>query len=165
MLLGLLLVFSFSTYGIETEGDVFVKKLIDETVVDISKDAAKTFSQINKGVAPYKVGENYVFVYDINLNMVAHYDKALVGANLKGKTDVCGCYFRDEIYNRAMNSFGQETNCKTSDKEFVFYVYKNPKTGKLEHKKAFFKLAKGSDGKKYIVVSGSYSKELRECEK
>ncbi len=146
------------------EAEFAVKKLLLETSNDISKNTKGTFEKIKSGSVPYKQGEFYVFVYDLNLNMVAHYDKNLVGVNLKGKADVCGCLFRDEIYNRVTNSVG-DTNCRASDKDFVYYVYKNPNTGKLEHKKAFYKLTKGTDGRTYVVVSGIYLKELRECEK
>lgn len=155
----------FSSFAwANSENEFLAKKLVLETSRDILKDAQGTFEKIKSGNLPYKNGELYVFVYDLSLNMVAHYDKKLIGVNLKGKADVCGCLFRDEIYNRVTNSVG-DTNCRSSDKDFVFYVYKNPKTGKLEHKKAFFKLTKIPDGRTYIVVSGVYLKELRECEK
>jgi len=154
----------FLSLNVFAFSDADVKSLIDKTSDDVTKDSKATFEKIKKGEAPYKKDDLYVFVYDTDLNMVAHPDAKLVGQNLKGKGDACGCLFRDEILNRVTKVAG-DTNCKNADKDSVSYVYKNPKTTKLEHKEAFFKSAKGSDGKQYIVISGTYIKEMTECEK
>ena len=152
------------SFNVFAFSDADVKALIEQTSADIGKDMKGTFEKIKKGEAPYKKDDLYVFVYDTDLNMVAHPDAKLVGQNLKGKGDACGCLFRDEILNRVMKMAG-DTNCKGTEKDAVNYVYKNPKTSKLENKKAFFKPVKGSDGKQYIVISGNYIKEMTECEK
>lgn len=154
----------FLTFSAFAFTDADVKSLIDKTGEDVVKDSKGTFEKIKKGEAPYKKDDLYVFVYDTDLNMVAHPDAKLVGQNLKGKGDACGCLFRDEILNRVMKTAG-DTNCKGGEKDAVNYIYKNPKTSKLEFKKAYFKSVKASDGKQYIVISGNYIKEMTECEK
>ena len=73
----------------------------------------------------------------------------LNGKNVKGKPDVKGKMYRDE-----MLSVSQKTG-----KGWVDYYFENPKTKKVEHKNTYFELAKGSDGKSYIVGSGMYYKK------
>ena len=126
-----------------------VSGLVSQTASDIEKDAATTIGKINKGEAPYKDAANpelYVFVYDLELNMVAHPDKNLVGKNFKGKPDAKGKKFRDEILATAQE--------KASG--WVDYFYKKPDADGLFPKTTFCKLAKGSDGRQYVVCSGMY---------
>lgn len=149
-----------------TEKDA--QKLVTDTVAAIKKDAPGTIAKINAGEAPFKDPKDagfYTFVYDYDLNMIAHPDKALVGRNLKGKPDACGCLFRDEILSRATGK-AVPTKCKASaDKAWVDYVYKNPEKKTLEHKKTHFVAAKGSDGKDYLVMAGIYVAPMTSCDK
>ena len=93
---GLVSVFvAVSAFG-EGPSEKDAQKLVNDTVAAIKADAPGTIAKINAGAAPFKDPKDagfYVFVYDTNLNMVAHPDKALVGRNLKGKADACGCLF------------------------------------------------------------------------
>ena len=74
--------------------------------------------------------------------MTAHGDNIkLVGRNFKGKTDVNGKAFRDEIVAKAQqNGSGWED-----------YVYTNPGESGLYYKTTYFMLVKGSDGKTQVV--------------
>ena len=126
-----------------------VSGLVAATVTDLEKDAAATIGKINKGEAPYKNAANpelYVFVYDLELNMVAHADKNLVGKNFKGKPDAKGKKFRDEIV----------ATVQEKGSGWVDYVYKKPDADGLFPKTTFCKAAKGSDGKQYAVCCGMY---------
>ena len=69
-----------------------------------------------------------------------------VGKNLKGKPDIKGKMFRDEMREIALKQ----------GSGWVDYYYLNPKLKKETHKKSYFELVKGSDGKSYIVGSGKY---------
>jgi polar amino acid transport system substrate-binding protein len=71
---------------------------------------------------------------------------SVVGANFKGKTDVSGKPFRDEIVAGALqNGTG-----------WVEYVYINPVQTNLYYKTSYYRLTKGSDGNTYIVSSGNF---------
>jgi len=133
----------------EVVADDVVVALVDKTAAEIEKNAPGTFEKISAGAHPYKDKDrpdHYVFVYDTDVNMVAHPDKNLVGKNVKGKPDPKGKKFRDEIVEGAQKS-------KTG---WVTYVYKKPDAAGLFDKKSYFKLATGSDGKKYVVTCGKY---------
>ena len=72
-----------------------VTGLVEQTVEALKADAAGTIEKINSAEHPYSNKDNgalYVFVYDKNVNMVAHPKKHLVGRNYKGKPDVRGSY-------------------------------------------------------------------------
>lgn len=107
-------------------------------------------ARINAEDAPYRDPENpglYVFVYDVNVTIVAHADNILmVGVNYKGTTDVTGKAFRDDIVAGALeNGTG-----------WVEYVYFNPAQMNLYYKTSYYRLTTGSDGNYYIVCAGNY---------
>lgn len=130
--------------------DEAVMSLVDKTVAAIEKNASDTFRRINAGAAPYRDPENpglYAFVYDTNVTVVADAENILlVGVNFKGKTDVTGKLFHDDIIAGALkNGTG-----------WVEYVYMNPAETNLYYKTTYYRLTMGSDGNSYIVCSGNY---------
>lgn len=134
----------------QTFTDDAVVELVNTTTAAIEKNASDTFRRINAGEAPYRNTEDpalYAFVYDENLTIVAHADNIqVVGKNFKGKTDVTGKPFRDEILEGALkNGTG-----------WVYYVYMHPVQTNLYYKTTYYRLTQGSDGKSYIVCSGNY---------
>jgi polar amino acid transport system substrate-binding protein len=134
----------------QTFSDEKVVELVNKTVSAIENNASDTIQRINSGEAPYKdqeYPELYTFVYDTNVTMVAHADNIqLVGTNFKGKTDVTGKAFRDEIVAGALQN----------GNGWVEYVYTNPAHANLYYKTTYYQLATGNDGKYYIVCSGNY---------
>lgn len=142
----------------QTFSDNAVMELVNTTAAAIGTDASSTFRRINAGEAPYRDSEDpslYTFVYDTNLTMVAHADNIqVVGENFKGKTDVTGKPFRDEILEGALkNGTG-----------WVDYVYMNPAETNLYYKTTYYRSTQGSDGKSYIVCSGNYKDCQNESE-
>ena len=139
---------SFSVISAHTKEEVVA--LVKQTKSDIEKNSKLTFERINAGTHPYKNSADpslYVFILDSELNVAAHAIKPHnVGKNLKGKPDVKGKLFRDEMQKKALSD----------GKGWVDYYYLNPKTKQITHKESYFELAEGSDGKKYIVGSGKY---------
>lgn len=136
----------------QTFTDEAVTALVNMTATAIEKNATDTFQRINAGEAPYRNPENpdlYAFAYDANVTMVAHAANILlVGTSFKGKTDVTGKPFRDEIVAGALkNSTGWEE-----------YVYTNPVHANLYYKTTYYRLVRGSDGNSYIVCSGNFKK-------
>lgn len=130
--------------------DEAVMSLVDKTVAAIEKNASDTFRRINAGDAPYRDPENpglYAFVYDMNVTVIADAENILlVGVNFKGKTDVTGKLFHDDIIAGALkNGTG-----------WVEYVYMNPAETNLYYKTTYYLLTMGSDGNSYIVCSGNY---------
>ena len=124
--------------------------LVNTTSAAIEKSAPDTFRRINAGEAPYQDPEEpalYTFVYDENMTVVAHANNIwLVGLNFKGKTDVTGKQYRDEILAGALeNGTG-----------WVDYVYIHPVQTNLYYKTTYYRLTQGSDGKSYIVCSGNF---------
>jgi polar amino acid transport system substrate-binding protein len=130
--------------------DEEVIRLVNLTAAAIEADAARAFVAINAGEHPYRnrtQQELYAFVYDTNVTMVAHADNIkLVGVNYRGKTDGSGKPFRDEIVAGALqNGTG-----------WVDYVYINPVETGLYYKRTYYQLVRGSDGKQYVVCSGTF---------
>lgn len=130
-----------------------VVALVNKTAIAIGKDASGTFRYINAGDAPYRDEKNmalYVFVYDTNETIVAHAENPLLkGLNTRGKSDVTGKPFHDEILSGALrNGTGWEE-----------YVAINPAQTNLYYKTTYYQLTNGSDGKSYIVCSGNF----RQC--
>lgn len=127
-----------------------VINLVNTTSSDISEDVTATFGKINAGNAPYKDPANpslYAFVYDTAVTIVAHAtNPILIGENFKGKTDVAGKPFRDEIVKGALN---QGTGWED-------YIYTKPDQSGLYYKTTYYKLTTGSNGKLYVVCAGRY---------
>jgi polar amino acid transport system substrate-binding protein len=146
----------YRNIGVGCSGQPFtdeaVVALVDTTAKAIGKNAPDTFRRINAGEAPFRDVNNpalYAFVYNTNVTIVAHADNIqTVGINYKGKTDVTGKPFRDEIVAGAQkNGTGWEE-----------YVYINPVQTNLYYKTTYYRLTKGSDGNTYIAASGNFKR-------
>ena len=153
LFLATLLLFSVGLKAEDMEAKITndeVTKLVAQTCVDLQKDAPATLAAINKGQAPYKDAANptlYVFVYDLEVKLVAHPKPELVGKSMKGKPDLKGHKFRDEIVEKAQKE----------SKGWTYYMYQKPgETGMFE-KATYCEFIKGSDGAPYVVCSGKYS--------
>ena len=146
--MGVLLAFSsWAVAGSVTDEDIM--GLVEQTAAEISTDAPGTTGKISNGEHPYKNKDNpafYVFVYDTEVNMVAHPKNKLVGRNYKGKPDVRGKTFRDEIVKGAL----------ADGSGWVDYSYQKPGEKGIHAKTTYFKLAKGSDNKNYVICCGKY---------
>lgn len=139
---------SMSTFSAQTTEEVVA--LVKQTKAAIEKNALQTLARVNRAEHPYKNKNNpslYIFVFDTDLTVVAHAIKTkVIGKNVKGKPDIKGKKFRDEMLVKA----------KKDGSGWVDYYFLNPKSKKTEHKTAYIELAKGNDGKSYIVGSGKY---------
>lgn len=145
----LIITASFNAFSAQTSEQVV--SLVKHTKAAIEKNALQTFARINRAEHPYKDKNNpslYIFVFDTDLTVIAHAIKTkVIGKNVKGKPDVKGKKFRDEMLAIA----------KKDGSGWVDYYFLNPKSKKTEHKTAYIELAKGNDGKSYIVGSGMYA--------
>lgn len=128
-----------------TKADVL--DLVDDAVQLLESDGEKALKVIGQKKGPFDQGALYVFVYDESVVMAAHPVKPyLVGKSYKGKPDVKGKNFRDEIVLKALSGSG-----------WTDYFYQKPGDKGLFKKKVFSRLAV-ADGKKYIVCAGMDSK-------
>lgn len=133
--------------------DAEVVSLVNITAAAIEKDAPDAFRRINAHEPPFRDPKNpalYAFVYDTNVTIVAHADNIqFVGVSHRGKTDVSGKAFPDNIVAGALaNGTGWEE-----------YIYYNPVETGLYNKTTYYRLTRGSDGDLYIVCSGN----LKRC--
>jgi hypothetical protein len=130
--------------------DQMVLDLVNTTCANIELDQNTTIKKINNAEVPYidpDVSSLYSFVYDTTATMIAHPTNAsLVGVSLKGKADVTGKKFRDEIIASALENGGG----------WVDYVYTKPDQGGLYQKTTYFKLCTGSKGDYFVVCAGKY---------
>ena len=126
-----------------------VVSLVDKVAGEVKADAPGTFKKIIAGEHPYKNKDNpsfYVFVYNTDVVIVAHPKADLVGRSYKGKPDVRGKKFRDEIVQKGLSEGAG----------WVDYSYQKPGESGIHAKTTYLKKVKGSDGKVYIVCSGKY---------
>jgi polar amino acid transport system substrate-binding protein len=128
-----------------------VVRLVDHTAKVLAKDAPETLREINEARHPYQDRDQpalYVFIFDPNVTLVARADRntSMLGRNYRGKTDVAGKAFRDEIVDGALR---QGTG-------WVDYVYTSPVQSGLYYKTTYYQRVQGSDGKTYIVGAGRF---------
>jgi polar amino acid transport system substrate-binding protein len=136
----------------QTYSDEAVKELVNTTATALQKNASDTLRRINDGEAPYRNKTDpglYAFVYTANETIVGHADNIMiVGVNFKGKTDVSGKPFHDEVVQGALKN-------RTV---WVDYIYMHPVQTNLYYKTTYYRLVEGSDGVQYIVCSGNYKR-------
>ncbi|MBF0101709.1 MAG: cache domain-containing protein [Desulfobacterales bacterium] len=130
-----------------TEQDV--TGLVEKAVTFLVEKGDEALALIGTPNGEFHKGELYAFVYDENITIIAHpYKPTLVGQNFKGKPDVKGNKFRDEIVAKALNGGG-----------WTEYFYSKPDSAGIFKKRVFSKLAE-KNGKKYIVAVGMYGGKL-----
>lgn len=122
-----------------------VVQLVTTTKLLIEQDAEKAFTNINENGATTP----YIFVLNMDLVTVAHgYQPEGVGTSNKGNLDSDGKDYTAAMLRQANNN----------GNGWVDYIYTNPATGKDGKKLAYIEKVVGSDGNKYIVGSGFYTK-------
>ncbi len=126
-----------------------VTAIVEMAAAEMAKDAPAVIAKINASEHPFVNKDNpalYVFIYDKDVNMIAHPNQGLVGKNFKGKPDVKGKNFRDEIVEGAV----------ANGKGWVEYAYQKPGATGIFDKVTYYMLVKGSDGKEYVLTAGKY---------
>lgn len=124
------------------------KDLVNKAAAAILAEGEAAIAKISTpdGGFYFKDKALYAFVYDENCVMMAHpYKPGLIGKSYKGKPDVRGKKFRDEIVEKAL----------TDGEGWTEYSYQKPGEKGIHQKIAYCKLVE-KDGKKYVVVSGVY---------
>ncbi len=123
----------------------------DEVVAVVKKAAEfyktngrdKSLVEFNKKDGLFAKGEDYVDVHDINGVCVAHpISPAKVGLNRLDQSDSAGKFYVKELVNAA----------KQKPSGWIEYVMKNPTTGKLQNKTAYWEVHDG-----LIFKAGTYT--------
>ncbi len=103
----------------------------------------KAIAEFNKKDGLFAKGEDYVDVHDLNGVCVAHpISPAKVGANRLDQSDSAGKFYVRELVEAA----------KQKHSGWIEYVMKNPTTGKLENKLAYWETVDG-----LIFKAGTYT--------
>ena len=128
-----------------TENDV--KSIVNNAVSIVNENCDAGLKKIGIKNGEFHNGSLYVFGYDENVNMIVHPVKPhLVGRSYKGKPDVRGKKFRDEIVSKGLNGGGWTT-----------YTYQKPGSKGLHGKKSYSQSAQ-CNGKKIVLAAGMYDK-------
>ena len=149
-LITILAMIPFSLQAVLTK-EMVINKV--QTVCEEVKSAVKTqdvFDKIISGSHPYKDKNNaafYVFIYDESVSIVAHPKKKLVGKSYKGKSDIRGRMFRDQIVEGALKK----------GKGWVQYTYMEPRRSGEQTKRTYYKLCQNK-GSNFIVACGIYDR-------
>jgi len=142
----------FSTLPARTPNQDDAIKLVQNTVEQLKKDPAAVILRINQKDPEFVIQDLeslYVFIYDENLNALAHPIKPKnVGKCWKGKKDASGIAFRDSIQAKSLSN----------GKGWQEYIYQKPSDDGLQiaKKTTYFELVNIAD-KKYIVCVGVYA--------
>jgi cytochrome c len=103
----------------------------------------KALVEFNKKDGMFAKGEDYIDVHDINGVCVAHpISPAKVGLNRLDQSDSAGKFYVKELVDAA----------KAKPSGWIEYVMKNPTTGKLENKTAYWEAHDG-----LIFKAGTYT--------
>jgi len=136
------LAFAGAPAGAPTKDEVVA---VVKKAVDFYKTSGrdKALAEFNKKDGLFAKGEDYVDVHDLNGVCVAHpISPAKVGANRLDQSDSAGKFYVRELVEAA----------KQKPSGWIEYVMKNPTTGKLENKLAYWETLDG-----LIFKAGTYT--------
>jgi cytochrome c len=107
--------------------------LVERAAAVVAKNGSKAFvDAVNAGKPEWSNKDLFVVVYDAGATVMANgMNTKLVGKNVLEVPDVEGKYFRKEIVAGA----------KDKGSGWSEYKFKNPESGKVEHKITYYKKA------------------------
>jgi signal transduction histidine kinase len=130
-----------------TEADAIA--MVDKVIAMIEEKGESALDVVNLGGDDIYDKEKglYAFVYNQDCVMLAHpYKTELVGRSYRGKPDVKGKNFRDEIVDNAI----------ANGTAWTSYSYQKPGDEAIHHKKTYSKYVE-KDGIKYVVAAGIFA--------
>jgi signal transduction histidine kinase len=107
------------------------KAMVEKAVAQLSTDGKeKAFAVFDDATGPYIDRDLYVFVLDLQGNIVAHgTNKAMIGKSLLNLKDPSGRFFVQEMIKLG----------ETTGEGWVDYSWSNPTSKKIEPKSSFVK--------------------------
>ncbi|MHB8763585.1 MAG: cache domain-containing protein [Deferrisomatales bacterium] len=122
-----------------------VLTMVGDAVALLNEKGDAALPVIGEPNGRFHQGELYAFVYDADVNMLAHpFKPTLVGKNYAGKPDVKGFKFRDAIVRAGLQGGG-----------WTEYHYQKPGEDGIHNKRVYSKAA-SHNGRQYIVAVGMY---------
>lgn len=132
-----------SSSGVDGSVQTEISQRAKQTVLNLMVDINQAFDDIDAGRQPYARPSNplaHVYVYDLDLNVVAHPDPAERGTSHKQRVDDHRRPYPQQILERALAR-------KKGTEGWIEY------TERGLHRLAFYERAQGRDGYYYVVVS------------
>ncbi len=127
--------------------------LVQDAAALVSRKGVSAFNDFQQFGTKWYHGDAYIFVMDINGNMLYHPDPKLNGSSEADLTDIDGRPIVKLMIKRALDH---------SKNNEGWVHYKWPKPGKLfpVWKSTFVRLAVGPRGNKFVVGSGLYQMKM-----
>ena len=128
-------------------------RLVKDAAGLISMKGKNAFSDFNKPGTKWRQDDTYIFILDLQGNMLVHPDKTLVGKNQTDLVDVNGKYIIRGLI---------DTVTYDPHKPFGWYHYQWQVPGEVvpRWKSTYVQLVITDDGEKYIVGSGIYNMKM-----
>lgn len=144
--------FGFYSLNAQTITPQMVVDHVDKAVQYIlDQGEEKAFKDLTDPNGKWVKGELYVFIYDLDGNIVAHLNKKLVGKNLMRVKDVKGNVFAADFVRTAKSDKGEG---------WTEYWWPKPNEKTASPKASFIKRVPGKD---LLVGVGVYDIDLQEA--
>lgn len=157
MMMTCMAVLGFLAHGAVMAQDITPQQVVDhvdkavQLIVDQGEE--KAFPALTDPNGEWVNGELYVFIYDLDGNIVAHLNKKLEGKNLMKIKDVKGNVFAAEFVAIAKSDKGEG---------WTEYWWPKPNEKKASPKSSFIKRVPGKD---LLVGVGIYDMDLEDAKK
>jgi len=125
--------------------------LVKNAATAISQSGEKTFKYFMQDGTKWRKGERYIFVVDLNGNVFAHEDTALVGKNMIDLKDPNGKPIIEWFIRKGLG---------LKQSGWMHYLWIKPGDSIPSWKTTYVKLAKAPSGTVYVVGSGLYDMRM-----
>ncbi|HEY0720498.1 MAG TPA: cache domain-containing protein [Gammaproteobacteria bacterium] len=127
--------------------------LVDEAADLVATGGEAMFSELSLDGSRWRVGETYIFVLDLDGDMLVHPDPALKGRDVLDLKDVNGKSIIRGLIGAAT---------RFTDKPHGWFHYEWPEPGALlpRWKSSYVRFVTAPSGKRYVVGSGMYNDRM-----
>lgn len=141
------------SYDYEYRETLELVQRVDDACALLQLKGESAFAELRTADSRWRKGENYIFILDIEGNMVVHPDPELEGKNQLTLQDINGKYIVRGLIEAAT---------MIPDKPSGWYHYQWPVPDSLipRWKSTYVELTETPSGKKYIVGSGTYNDRM-----
>lgn len=125
--------------------------LVNDAARAVKKSGESTFKYFMKDGSIWRKGEKYIFIVDLDGNLYAHEDTAMVGKNMIDLKDPNG---KPIIQWCIRKTLGSEKS------GWLHYLWVKPGDSLPSWKTTYVKLVTAPSGKAYVVGSGRYDMRM-----